>query len=70
MSSITYEYRWTHPTTADVMGKLDVGHCAFCQGMAVGAGQAWEQYPNSETGKRQLDRIGAHVLATYPRGDA
>jgi len=66
MSSITYEYRWTHPTTADVMGKLNVAHCDYC--MSIGTRpQAWSSYPNSVEGKRQLDRIGTHILAEYPR---
>ena len=69
MSSITYEYRWTHPTTADVMGKLDVSHCNFCRHMGVGEGNAWEVSPNSNAGRRQLGDIGIHVLAQYPRGN-
>lgn len=66
MSSITYEYRWLHPTTADVYGKLDMSHCDFCEGMATGR-QAWWTDPNTVQGKEQLDAIGRHVLDTYPK---
>jgi hypothetical protein len=61
MSSITYEQRWTHPTTADVMGKLDMDHCDFCEGMATGH-QAWWGDPNTVQGKEQLDAIGQHFI--------
>ena len=70
MSSITYEYRWTHPTTADVMGKLDVSHCWFCECVGKSRYRLWERNPNSVPGRKQLDQIGAHILAEYPRGDA
>ncbi len=67
MSSLTYEECWTHPTTADVMGRLNVNHCSFCRRMGMGEGNAWEENPNSNAGKRQLDDIGIHVLAQYLR---
>ncbi len=66
MSSITYEERWEHPTTADVYARLIHGHCDFCIAMSTGL-QAWHADPNSVQGREQLDAIGAHVLATYPR---
>ncbi len=69
MSSITYEERWTHPTTADVMGKLDTSHCHFCSQLGTLI-RAWQDDPNSYMGRFQLDQIGKHILATYPRGDA
>ena len=66
MSTITYEYRWTHPTTADVSGRLDVSHCHRCEAWGTDI-QAWLTAPNTAQGKVQLDAIGEHVLAEYPR---
>ena len=65
MSSITYEERWTHPTTADVYGGLDVEHCDRCETWSTGL-QAWWSDPNSVQGCEMLDAIGAHILAEYP----
>ena len=67
--SITYEERYTHPTTADIYGRLDVSHCAFCWTMSMGLGRSWEQRPNSVDGRQQLDVIGRHILNTYTRDE-
>ena len=65
MSSITYEERWTHPTTTDVYSRLDVSHCHRCGAWATDI-LAWSTAPNTVQGRVQLDAIGAHVLAEYP----
>jgi len=65
MSTITYEERWTHPTTADVYSRLDVSHCHRCGAWATDI-QAWLTAPNTVQGQVQLDSIGAHILAEYP----
>lgn len=63
---ISYEARWTHPTTADVYATLDTDHCDFCEAMGTGI-QAWWTDPNTVQGKEQLDKIGQHVLDNYER---
>lgn len=64
---LTYQQRWQHPTSADVMERLDCNHCDFCEGMATGL-QAWWSDPNTVQGRDQLDRIGDHILSQYPMG--
>lgn len=63
---ISYEARWTHPTTADVYSTLDTDHCDFCEAMGTGI-QAWWIDPNTVQGKEQLDKIGQHILDNYER---
>ena len=67
--SITHEERFRHPTTADIMGRLDIDHCDFCLLMGLGRNRSWELRPNTDDGRAQLDDIGRHILNTYPRDE-
>ena len=63
MSDLTYVERWTHPTTADVMERLNWNHCEECEGWTTGL-QAWWCDPNTVQGREMLDAIGAHILTS------
>jgi len=62
MSSISYEERFTHPTTADVEAVLNIGHCLFCAYVGRESNRSWRTAPNTQQGRAQLDRIGRHFI--------